>query len=102
MLRESLDAAWASTILPQRAMALVFAVMAQGLGSQRSEQEATSLLAPHGLDESQVGDILSHLASPELDPREAAIVPFAVDTIRPRPADVPAVACALRRVMRKA
>ena len=33
-------------------------------------------------------EILSHLASPKLDPIEAAIVPFARETIRYRPADI--------------
>ncbi len=87
-LRETLDAAWSSPILTPRAKALVFAVIARGLGSKRSEREATSLLAPHGLDEGQVEEILSHLASPKLEPIEAAIVPFARETIRFRPADI--------------
>ena len=86
--RELLDSAWSSPILTERAKALVFAVVARGLDSKRSEREATDLLTQHGLDEGQIQEVLSHLASPELDPIEAAIVPFARETIRPRPADI--------------
>ncbi len=86
--REVLDSAWSSPILTQRAKALVFAVVARGLDSKRSEREATSLLTQHGVDEAQVQEVLSHLASPVLDPIEAAIVPFARETIRPRPVDI--------------
>ncbi len=86
--RELLESAWRSPILTQRAKALVFAVVGRGLGSKRFEEEAKRLLAPLGLDEGKVDEILAHLASPELDPIEAAIVPFARETIRYRPADV--------------
>jgi alkylhydroperoxidase family enzyme len=86
--RQILDSAWRSPILTQRAKALVFAVVARGIGSKRSEDEAKRLLAPLGLDEGQVDEILSHLASPKLDPIEAAIVPYARETIRYRPADI--------------
>jgi alkylhydroperoxidase family enzyme len=86
--QEILNSAWHSPILTQRAKALIFAVVARGLGSQRSEAEAKRLLAPLGLDEDQVNEILAHLASPDLDPIEAAIVPYARETIRYRPADI--------------
>jgi AhpD family alkylhydroperoxidase len=86
--QEILNSAWHSPILTQRAKALVFAVVARGLGSKRSEAEARRLLAPLGLDEDRTNEILSHLASPKLDPIEAAIVPYARETIRYRPADI--------------
>ena len=86
--REIILSAWNSPVLSQRAKGLVFAVVARGLDSKRSEQEARRLLAPHGLDDADVDEILSHLASPKLDPIEAAIVPFARETIRYRPADI--------------
>jgi AhpD family alkylhydroperoxidase len=86
--RESFNAAWLSPILTQRAKALVFAVVARGLGSERSEDEAKRLLAPLGLCEGEVDEILSHLSSPKLDPIEAAVVPYARETIRYHPADI--------------
>jgi len=86
--REIFESAWRSPILTQRAKALVFAVVARGLGSKRSEDEAKRLLAPLGLHEGEVDEILSHLSSPRLDPIEAAVVPYARETIRYRPADI--------------
>ena len=87
-LRRTLDDAWESPILSRRAKALVFAVIARGLGCRRSEREAIRLLGEEGLDESQVEEILAHLASPALDPVEAAIVPVARETIRYTPAQI--------------
>jgi AhpD family alkylhydroperoxidase len=88
ILREISNAAWSSPILAPRAKGLVFAVVARGLASRQIEREATGLLAEHGLDEGHVAEILSNLASPALDPIEAAIVPFARETIRVRPIEI--------------
>jgi alkylhydroperoxidase family enzyme len=86
--QENLGSAWSSPLLSPRAKALVFAVVARGLGSRRAEEEAKRLLAPEGLGPGEVEEILAHLASPKLDRVEAAIVPFARQTIRYRPADI--------------
>jgi len=80
--------AWASPILSERAKALAFAVVARGLGSARAEEEAAGLLEPLGIDGSALEGILANLASPLLDPLEAAIVPFARETVRVRPSDI--------------
>jgi len=88
VLGEMLDRAFASPILSVRAKALVFAVVARGLGSRRCEVEARGLLAPLGLDEDEMNEILAHLGSPKLDPIEALLVPFARETIRYRTADI--------------
>ena len=50
---EVMDSAWRSPILTQRAKALIFAVVARGLGSKRAEAESKRLLAPLGLDEAR-------------------------------------------------
>jgi AhpD family alkylhydroperoxidase len=80
--------AWESPTLPQRTKALVFAVVARGLGSERMEREAAEVLAANGLDEAGTADVLAHLGSAALGPIEAAIVPFARETIRYRPEDI--------------
>lgn len=85
---ESLAAAFGPSALSTRAKTLVFAVIARGLGSECDEQEAKRLLAPEGLDGDQVDAVLTHLASPKLDRIESAIVPFARETIRVRPAEI--------------
>jgi AhpD family alkylhydroperoxidase len=94
--RRVLDAAWASPFLPRRAKALVFAVVARGLGCPLSECEAAGLLAEEGLDEDALDEILSKLASPRLDPVESVIVPFARETIWYRPAEIQRQARAVR------
>jgi AhpD family alkylhydroperoxidase len=88
VLGELLRQAFESPILTRRAKVLMFAVVARGLGSERAEREATELLAPLGLDESDVQEVLAHLASAKLDPLEAALVPFARETIRYRAEDI--------------
>jgi AhpD family alkylhydroperoxidase len=93
---EGMALLWEPTALSQRAKALVFAVVARGLGSELAEREARRLLAPEGLDDEQVDAVLSHLASPDLDRIEAVVVPFARDTIRVRPIEIQRRARALR------
>jgi AhpD family alkylhydroperoxidase len=88
VLGETLDRAFTSSILSPRAKALIFAVVARGLGSGRSEAEAKALLAPLGLDVNDTEEVLAHLGSPKLDPIEALLVPFARETIRYRSSDI--------------
>lgn len=87
-LSEQLAAAWRSTILPRRAKALVFGVVARGLGCQRSEDEARRLLAEGGLPGDDVDAVLDHLTGPGLDALEARIVPFVRDSIWYRPEEI--------------
>lgn len=84
-LRHVLDEAWQSPLLPARAKALVFAVVARGLGCPRSEAEARRLLETVGMDAAEVEETLAHLGSCSLDAFEAMVVPFARETIRYRP-----------------
>lgn len=88
VLREVLDQAFESPILPLRAKALIFAVVARGLDSGRAEDEAKGLLASIDLDAAGAEEVLAHLASPKLDAIEAALVPFARETIRYRSSDI--------------
>jgi alkylhydroperoxidase family enzyme len=87
-LRQIVDEAWQSPLLSRRQKGLVVAVIARGLGCSRSEQEAGRLLAEEGLGADEQQPILAHLASPELDPAERVIVPFARETIWYRPASI--------------
>ncbi len=88
VIRRSLDAAWASPILPARTKALVFAVVARGVGSPLAEQESLRLLAEEGVDADAAEKILSHLASPLLDDVETASLPLARESIRYRPGPI--------------
>ena len=82
VLRELVDAAWASRVLASRTKALVFAIVARGVGSVLAEREAIRLLAEQGLAGDQIEGILSHLSSPLLDPAEKVILPLARASIR--------------------
>jgi AhpD family alkylhydroperoxidase len=95
--RRTFLAAWDSPILTKRTKALICAVIARGLASERAEAEAKRLLAAEGLDEARVDEILAHLGAPELDAVEALVVPFARETIRYRPDEIQPRARELRR-----
>jgi AhpD family alkylhydroperoxidase len=87
-LRETIDGALESRVLPARAKALIFAVVARGLDGALAAREASELLLETGLTSGQIDATLTHLGSPELDPLENAVVPFARGTIRGRPAQL--------------
>jgi uncharacterized peroxidase-related enzyme len=80
-LRRVLDAVFASEALGRRAKLLVFAVVGRALGCGRSERETTTLLAADGFLPEETERVLSHLASPALDPVESVVVPFARETV---------------------
>lgn len=88
VLREMLDEAWSSPLLSPRAKALACAVVARGVGDAPSEREAARLLEADGFGAGDLHEVLSHLASPRLDPIEAEAVPFARETIWYRPAPI--------------
>lgn len=101
-LREVLDESWASEILNRRVKALVFAVVARGLGCPFSEQEATGLLLAEGWTRHYVDRVLSDLGAPDLDPVENAVLPFARETIWYQPAHIQRRARALRQMLTRA
>jgi alkylhydroperoxidase family enzyme len=87
-LHATLGDAWNSDHLTRRAKALVFAVVARGLGCDVTEREARKLLLSEGLEEAQIESILTNLSSAELDSVESAIVPYARETIRYQPSHI--------------
>ena len=88
VLRRVLDEAFASPVLPRQTKLLVFAVVARTLGAAASEREAVRLLREGGIDPDALAAALRHLHAPGLDPVDAAVVPFARETVRYRPAEV--------------
>jgi len=87
-LRSVIDDAWSAPELPPRTRALVCAVVARSLGDAPSEREAARLLAAEGFAADDLEEVLSHLASPRLDPLEAEAVPFARETVHYRPVQI--------------
>lgn len=82
-----IDEAWRSEILPRRTKALITAVVGHALGCPRAVTEARRLLTA---DDSvlDMDGVLAHLASPDLTPAEAVIVPFARETVHYSPAQI--------------
>ena len=64
------------------------AVVARALGCPLTEREVTETLLEEGLQREQVAEILAHLTSPVLDPKEKLIVSFARETVWYEPARV--------------
>ena len=87
-LRNLIDDAFATSILPVRTRGLIFAVVARAIGCPYSEAEARRILAEDGLPGETVDDILRHLGSPELDTVDELVVPFARETVHVQAADI--------------
>jgi alkylhydroperoxidase family enzyme len=83
-----LSDAFASTVLPAPTKALIFGVVARGLGCPLSEEEARRIAREHQVPASVFDAVLAHLDAPALDPAERAMMRLARDSIRPRPAEV--------------
>ncbi|MGH8530972.1 MAG: carboxymuconolactone decarboxylase family protein [Nevskiales bacterium] len=81
LLARTLDEMWAAPALTQRCRALLFAVVARGLGASQSEAEARALLAGCGMEMEHVSYALAHLDAAELDAVERELLPFARETI---------------------
>ena len=83
VLREVIDDALASPVLPRRTKLLMFAVIGRALGCGHSEVEARTGLAAEGLAPADVDRIVANLGAPELlDARDGLLVPFARETVR--------------------
>jgi uncharacterized peroxidase-related enzyme len=86
--RDVIAAAFASPVLPRRAKALVFGVVARSLECSVCETEARRVLVAEGLAHEAADETLDRLDSPALDPLERELVRFARDTVRYRPAEI--------------
>jgi alkylhydroperoxidase family enzyme len=84
-LRQIVDDAFASPVLPRKTKTMVSAVIGKALGCPTAEAEARVLLAGEGWSDADVTAMLTNLAHPKLDAREAVLVPFARETVRYQP-----------------
>jgi AhpD family alkylhydroperoxidase len=80
-LRDVVDAMDASPILARRCKALMFAVIARALGSERALAEATAMATGEGVSPAWVAGVVDHLSAPDLTPQESLLIPFARDTV---------------------
>lgn len=83
-----LEDAFASTLIPPRSKAMIFAVVARALQCEICEVRASSLLEEEGMAAGEISEFLAHLTSPQLTPLENRIVPLARETVRANPAQI--------------
>jgi uncharacterized peroxidase-related enzyme len=96
VLRGVIDDAMASPVLPRRTKLLMLAVIGRALGCAHSEAGARTGLRDDGMDAAALDDLLANLGSPQLDARDALLVPFARETVRYRNTDIQQRTRALR------
>jgi hypothetical protein len=97
-LRAVIDDAWNSSVLSRPTKALVFAVVARGIGDRSSEEEARRLLGDEGQSPEAIDQALAHLSGPGLAPLDAAAASLARESIWVRPAQVQRLARSIRKV----
>lgn len=85
VLANAMGGAMESTVLPLRAKALMFAVIAHGLGCDHCEARSREQLDACGLDSPDVDEILANLGSRRLDDVERRLVRYARESIRYAP-----------------
>jgi alkylhydroperoxidase family enzyme len=77
-----LGSAWESGITSRRVKALIFAVVARGLGCEACEAEAAEALRHEKWTDAEIKHLLMYLTSEKLDPFELRVLRFARETIR--------------------
>ncbi len=95
-LRAVIDEAWRSPALPVRLKALIFAVVARGMGCAAVEQEAVQMLADEGMSASDVTGALAHLSGATLAATDQGALALARESTFVRPAQVQRLARTVR------
>ncbi len=95
LLKQTLEEMHASTVLPPRVKALIFAVVARALDCEISAREARAMLPPDVAADA-LEQTLAHLGGPDADELDVLVADFARDTIWYRPLEVQRRARALR------
>src|SRR5262245_41851715 len=95
-LARLINDAWTSPILGQRAKALIFGIVARGLGCPLARAEAEAMLAEAGVARATSDAALDHLRASDLEETENVLLAFARDTIWYQPASIQRRARAVR------
>jgi alkylhydroperoxidase family enzyme len=77
-----LNGAWRSGVTSKRVKALIFGVVARGLGCAACEAEAVGALRGEGWTDAEIEHLLTYLTSEKLDPFELKVLRFARETVR--------------------
>lgn len=81
-LRQVVDDAIASPVLPRATKGLMMAVIGRALGCAYSEGEARRVAESDGLTAAEIDEVLHNLGSPRVGERDARLVAFARETVR--------------------
>lgn len=81
VFKNGLDGAFASSVIPRAAKALMFAVVARTLECRPSESEARKILATEGFSDAEVDTALATLDCTRLAPRDAKLLSWVRDTV---------------------
>ncbi len=95
-IRAVIDEAWRSPALSVRLKALIFAVVARGMGCVAVEQEAAQMLADEGMSADDVAGALAHLSGATLAATDQAALALARESTFVRPAQVQRLARTVR------
>jgi len=96
-LARALEGMWTSPILSRRCKALMFAVIARGIGCPHSGEEVASVIEAEGLSRVEAEQLLAHLGGQQLDADTVALLAFARDTIWYQPIQIQRRAGELRQ-----
>jgi alkylhydroperoxidase family enzyme len=77
-----LSGAWHSGITSRRVKALIFAVVARGLGCEACEADAAEALRHENWTDAEIKHLLTYLTSDKLDAFELRVLRFARETVR--------------------
>ncbi|HEX7926402.1 MAG TPA: hypothetical protein VF678_02355, partial [bacterium] len=88
LLQDTLDDAFASTVIPRSTKALMFGVVARALECEFCESNVSRMLESAGFTAAEVDSALSTLSSPRLDANGQALISWVRDTVRYQPSEV--------------
>jgi alkylhydroperoxidase family enzyme len=77
-----LSGAWESGITSKRVKALIFGIVARGLGCAACEAEAAEALRHEGWTDAEIEQVMTYLNSGKLEPFELKVLRFARETVR--------------------
>lgn len=77
-----LNGAWESQITSKRVKAIIFGVVARGLGCVACEAETAGALRHEGWTDVEIEHLMTHLTSGKLEPFELRVLRFARETVR--------------------
>jgi uncharacterized peroxidase-related enzyme len=80
-LNRTVDAMWASPLLPRRSKALMIAMIGRSLGCELSARAARRVLGEEGMLSTDIEQVLAHAGGPQISEQETLLANFARDSV---------------------